>query len=119
MAESARIKVAEIMEPLGVGAEAHELRLPRNHDAAQRAAVRKYLQTGEQPQDDSVLITKAYPQRTFVIAKDSAGHVLWAFFITGAKGSRGNIRLYSLDEGYLIAVEREEAKANPWSFQSI
>jgi len=45
-----------------------------------------------------------------VIAKDSAGCVLWAFFLTGAKGPRGNVRLYRIDGAYLIAVENEEAK---------
>jgi hypothetical protein len=89
----------------------------RARDASERLAVRKYLLTGEQP-DDGALITRAFPQRTLVIAKDSAGWVLWAFYLTGAKGPKGNLRLYSVDGAYLIGVEREEAKANPWSLQS-
>lgn len=87
-------------------------------EAACRLTVRKYLSTGEQPQEGTVLTTRVLPQRTFVIAKNSAGSLLWAFFITGAKGTKGNIRLYGLDVGYLFAVEREEAKASPWSLQS-
>jgi len=79
-------------------------------DATERLAARKYLVNGEQPQDGSVLVSRVFPQRTFVIAKDSAGCVLWAFFLTGAKGPRGNVRLYRIDGAYLIAVENEEAK---------
>jgi hypothetical protein len=45
-------------------------------DAANRRAVRKFLLSGEQPQDGPVLTTRVYPQRTFVIAKDSAGRIL-------------------------------------------
>ncbi len=73
-------------------------------DLAERRAVRKYLLNGEQPQDGPVLTTRVYPQRTFVIAKDSAGRVLWAFW-TAAN------RLYRIDGAYLIAVENEEMKA--------
>jgi hypothetical protein len=87
-------------------------------DAAIRLKVREYLASGGQPQDGPTLITRVAPERTLVIAKDSAGCVLWAFFITGAKGPKGNLRLYSIGGAYLIGVEREEAKANPWSFQS-
>jgi hypothetical protein len=74
-------------------------------DAANRRTVRKYLLSGEQLQDGPVLTTRAYPQRTLVIAKDSAGRILWAFFFTGAN------RLYRIDGAYLIALENEEAKA--------
>ena len=78
--------------------------MTRNGDAAERRAVRKYLATGEQPTDGYALITRAFPQRTFVIAKDRAGAILWAFFI----GKAGH--LCALDETYLIALENEEAK---------
>jgi hypothetical protein len=73
-------------------------------DASERLTVRKYLLSGEQPPDGPVLINRTYPQRTFVIAKDSADRVLWAFWTTGD-------RLYRIDGAYLIALENEERKA--------
>ena len=73
-------------------------------DLAKRRAVRKYLLTGEQPQDGVALTTRVY-QRLFVIAKDSGGRVLWAFW-TAAN------RLYRLDGAYLIALENEEMKVS-------
>jgi len=73
-------------------------------DAAERRSVRKYLLTGEQPQTGPRLITRTYPPRTFVIAKDSPERVLWTFWT-------GTNRLYRVDGAYLIALENEIAKA--------
>ena len=73
-------------------------------DASERLAARRYLLNGKQPKDGPVLTTRVYPRRTFVIAKDSFGHVLWAFFFIGQK------RLYRIDGAYLIALENWEMK---------
>jgi hypothetical protein len=74
-------------------------------DLAERRAVRKYLSTGEQPGDGYVLATMTYPQRWYVIAKDSDGYVAWGFHVNPAG------RLYRCDGHYLIALENEMAKA--------
>ena len=76
-------------------------------DVAERRAVRKYLLTGKQPDNGYVLATRTYPQRRYVIAKDSDGRLIWAFHVNPAG------RLYSVDGALalLIALENEETKA--------
>ena len=74
-------------------------------DDTRKRWVRKYLATGEQPANGIVLVTRTYPQRRVVIAKDSASAVLWAFVI--AKTGY----LQALEKAYLIALETEERKA--------
>jgi hypothetical protein len=73
-------------------------------DEANRRAVRKYLLNGEQPKDGPVLVTRTYPQRTYVIAKDSRGYISWAFHITQVG------QLYSSDGHVLACLENEETK---------
>jgi hypothetical protein len=69
------------------------------HDRPERRAVRQFLLTGEQAQNGYTLSKRVYPQRTYVIARDLEGKLLWAFHVNPAG------HLYRVDEGLLIALE--------------
>lgn len=68
-------------------------------DTLQRRAVRTFLATGEQHYEGVTLGTLAYPQRTFVFARDAAGWLAWAFHANPAG------KLYRADGALLFALE--------------
>ena len=64
------------------------------------AAVREYLQNGEQPTDGLVLATRVYGPCRYVIAKGSGGLIHWALRVTDSG------RLYRTDAAHVIAMEK-------------